>query len=527
MRPRLVIVVLLASLVVLAPAGSARAAFPGANGKIAYSFFQIWVVNPDGTGKTRLTDPTAEFNDIMPAWSPDGARLAFVRHCVDTDLCTGDDIYVMDANGGSQTLISNAPNASSVEPAWSPDGQKIVFATTRDGDYEIYTMNADGTSPANISNSHSSVEIFPAWSPDGQKIAFATNRDGDYEIYTMNPNGSGVTRLTTKPQTDTDPNWSPDGQKIAFTANVDESVWPEIYVVNANGTNQQNLSNNSISADQDPAWSPDGTRIAWDRTTYPPSYPPSNRLLGEIWVMNPDGSDKASLDVGPAYYLDWQPLNGSYPPPPYHVPKSASPIKVALVPVFKQCGTPGNPSNSKHASPLPVSSCNPPAPFSNVAGVGPSSQSRASLGVMPSNPATPANEADIALEASLTDIQTKTGADYNPNPSGPDLTAHARVRLTDLRNCTPTPCGGPYDKPATTTDTFLTFPVDCVEITTPNTGASCSANTSANALTPGFAQEGKGTVVQSFRVLVDDSGANGIRADSDDRIFMMQGVFAP
>ena len=244
--------------------------------------------------------------------------------------------------------------------------------------------------------------------------------------------------------------------------------------------------------------------------------------------MKPDGSDKTYLGVQGARSLDWQSLNGSYPPPPYHVPKSASPIKVSLVPVFKQCGTGGNPFNSQHASPLAVSSCSPPGPFSKVARVGPASTSSASLGVMPSNPSTPGNEADVALEASLTDIQTTTGADYNPNPSGPDLTAYARVRLTDLRNCTPTPCSGPYDKPATTTDTFLTFPVDCVEVTwIPNTGSSCSANTSANALTPGFAREGNGTVVQSFRMLVDDSGANGIRADSDDRIFMMQGVFVP
>ena len=59
------------------------------------------------------------------------------------------------------------------------------------------------------------------------------------------------------------------------------------------------------------------------------------------------------------------------------------------------------------------------------------------------------------------------------------------------------------------------------------TGSACNADTAANALTPGYAQEGKGRIVQSFRLLVDDSGQNGVRADSDDRIFATQGIFTP
>ena len=49
----------------------------------------------------------------------------------------------------------------------------------------------------------------------------------------------------------------------------------------------------------------------------------------------------------------------------------------------------------------------------------------------------------------------------------------------------------------------------------------------ANALIPGFVQEQRQTVVQAFRVRIDDSGANGVRGDPDDRIFITQGVFMP
>ena len=53
------------------------------------------------------------------------------------------------------------------------------------------------------------------------------------------------------------------------------------------------------------------------------------------------------------------------------------------------------------------------------------------------------------------------------------------------------------------------------------------ANTTTNAIMPGFVQEQRQTVVQAFRVRVDDAGANGNTGDSDDRIFATQGVYIP
>ena len=80
----------------------------------------------------------------------------------------------------------------------------------------------------------------PAWSPDGRQIAFVSDRDGNWEIYVMNADGSSQTNLTNDLPDDTGPVWSPDGRQIAFVFCRDGSY--EIYVMNADGSGQTRLT---------------------------------------------------------------------------------------------------------------------------------------------------------------------------------------------------------------------------------------------------------------------------------------------
>src|SRR5918995_6094775 len=102
-------------------------------------------MNADGTGKTRITSPVpqadADTYDRWPAWSPDGTKIAFSRQVYPY---TRDEIYVMNADGSGLTRLTNNDTEDSV-PTWSPDGTRIAFSSHRTGFDEIWVMNADAS----------------------------------------------------------------------------------------------------------------------------------------------------------------------------------------------------------------------------------------------------------------------------------------------------------------------------------------------------------------------------------------------
>jgi Tol biopolymer transport system component len=152
---------------------------------------------------------------------------------------------------------------------------KIAFTSySGGGSTDILSIDPDGSDQTRLSGGSK-----PTWSPDGTKIAFTQADD----IYVMNADGSNQTNLTNDPAWEGRPAWSPDGTKIAFDSGRDGNS--EIYVMNAaDGSDVSRLSEGFM-----PAWSPDGTKIAFA------SYP-DGTWREEIYVMNAaDGSDVSRL----------------------------------------------------------------------------------------------------------------------------------------------------------------------------------------------------------------------------------------
>jgi Tol biopolymer transport system component/N-acetylneuraminic acid mutarotase len=209
--------------------------------------FDIFVMRKDGTGQTRLT--SAAGNDFNPRWSSDGTRIAFERTAEEPDSHT--DIYVINANGTGETNLTNSPDANDNWPRWSADGRKIAFIHGGpEGGLDIYVMNADGTGKTNVSGNPAGFDQAPEWSPDGRRIAFERNGD----IWVVNADGSNQIQLTNNSATEFIPHWSPDGSRIAFTRSVDASN-TEIYVMWPDGSAQKNVTRRP-SGEAEPAWLP-------------------------------------------------------------------------------------------------------------------------------------------------------------------------------------------------------------------------------------------------------------------------------
>ena len=106
-----------------------------------------------GTDVKRLTQHAGV--DRCPAWSPDGARIAFISNR------NGEGVYLMDAEGANARLLAAISNAS--QPAWSPDGRFLLVASDQDGDFDVYLIAVDDASIWNLTADSKADEVDPIW----------------------------------------------------------------------------------------------------------------------------------------------------------------------------------------------------------------------------------------------------------------------------------------------------------------------------------------------------------------------------
>lgn len=296
---------------------------------------QIYIVNTDGTGLTRLTEKD-DWWYFVPASSPNGSKIAYTAqnsfhhpYSLPRDKQL-ENLYVMNADGTSKTLLVNSSAGSIGRHVWSPDSTKIAYEFSND----LFIINADGTDGIQLTNDGGQahdlkpvwssnekirfvsvafngtepleaswkevnvdgtnlktlfdydhdIEGFHEWSPDLSKISFLrVNDEFSASLYIMNADGSNQTRLADSPPLSfRDRVWSPDSRKIVFQ-NWDDH---QIYTIDAASGFFSNLSNDETSGSH-PMWSPDGRQIAFIRG-FDDGY-------AAISVMNADGTDQRQV----------------------------------------------------------------------------------------------------------------------------------------------------------------------------------------------------------------------------------------
>jgi dipeptidyl aminopeptidase/acylaminoacyl peptidase len=132
----------------------------------------------------QLTDDVAD--DFLPAWSPDGRRIAFV-----STRDGNPEIYVMDSAGQNQRRLTFHPGGD-WRPAWLPDSQHLVFTSERSGNNDIYRLAVPDLEDGPLDSEPEVVAIVTGTADDRDpavmatylgKVLFLSDRDGVWRTY--------------------------------------------------------------------------------------------------------------------------------------------------------------------------------------------------------------------------------------------------------------------------------------------------------------------------------------------------------
>ncbi len=295
---------------------SQASAFAGRSGQIAWKEFPrglvantsaIYVANPDGSHRRRLTHPGAGVADDLPDWSPDGSHILFERIFQPTSNqpTVADEVMRVNTDGAGLRQIGSCTGAciGNDDPQYSPNGRQIVYTRamrvkgTKSVALGVWLMDSNGAHAHQISRAipGESEDHEPAWSPDGKQIVFTRLNDsavpmGKQALFVIASTGGKTRQITPWNLNAGGANWSPDGSRILFQTYRDCSCSQpsQVATVTVNGLALQRLT--SAGRNIEPNWSPDGTKIIYARQ---PAV--GSKQLPNLWVMDETGRNKRVL----------------------------------------------------------------------------------------------------------------------------------------------------------------------------------------------------------------------------------------
>jgi hypothetical protein len=196
-------------------------------------------------------------------------------------------------------------------------------------------------------------------------------------------------------------------------------------------------------------------------------------------------------------------------------------MRVSLVPKFTACTSP----NNTHGAPLAFGSCGPPVQASQQLTMGSPDANGTQANFVGSikfttivgNPSTPADEADVRMVTSLSDVRVaSTLADFTGQLQGA-----VGMRITDRLS------GSAPQDPGTVTDFTFKWTIPCTATGATNVGSTCALDTTADAILPGAVPEGARSNWELSQVQVYDGGSDGVASTDPNTVFAVQGVLVP
>jgi hypothetical protein len=350
--------------------------------------------------------------------------------------------------------------------------RKVVVALTRAGTLFAYTTDAPACSPASWPTFHHDL----AGSGDYRRDATIPGKPYDLAV-----SGGSVSFK------------APGDDLLCGTADHYEVVQSNDEITGANFSSQE-----SVGGAPAPAAA---------GTTQSVTLPSPRRTYIGIRAVDDQGN------VGPVATTI---IAAGYPRP-----KGATPLRASLALAYQGCTSP----NRTHGAPLSVGSCNPPQQASSRLTVGTldaNQQAANSVGsvrldVRPGVVETTANEADVQVTVSITDVRKASDlSDYTG-----ELQVDSPLRITDRNN------GTAGDEPATTEDTSFPMTTPCAPTDSSTVGSTCSLSSSFNAISSGAVVESRRSIWQLAEIDVYDGGSDGLAATGPNSLFMRQGIFAP
>jgi len=255
---------------------------------------QIFVMSVDGS-KVQMVS-SGKGRTTCSYFLPDGKSILYATTELGGDACPPKpdysrgyvwalygnyDIVVRELASGKTTRLTSTPGYDA-EATIAPNGKQIVFTSVRDGDLDLYSMKLDGTDVRRLTN-EPGYDGGAFYSPDSKTIVYRASRPtGDalarykellgnglieprsLEIWVMNADGSNKRQVTNNGAANFAPYFTPDGKQIIFSSNMSDPKGRnfDLYLVNVDGSGLERVTYND-TFDGFPMFSPDGKKLVF------------------------------------------------------------------------------------------------------------------------------------------------------------------------------------------------------------------------------------------------------------------------